>query len=147
MRAILTDDLKDEIEDLSDEITTKITIQPSYDSSQTSTPSHPTQSKSQQDHTQLPPTAHRGFQSDILPPHQYHSTPVHRVDHQHLNPKPSGSNMFPSGKANEGDILDANTQPIMEYNGDVDSDDDVIDGDGGECYSDDSDDLTQVQLN
>ena len=56
--------------------------------------------------------------------------------------------MFPSGKGNEGDILDANTQPIMEYNGDVDSDDDVIDGDGGESYSDDSaDDLTQVQLN
>ena len=72
MRGILTDDLKDEIEDLCDEITTKITSQPSYDSSQTSTTlSQQTQSKSQQDHTQLPPTVHRGFQSDILPPHQY----------------------------------------------------------------------------
>ena len=109
MRGILTDDLKDEIEDLCDEITTKKTSQPSYDSSQTSTLSQPTQSKSQQDHTQLPPTVHRGFQSDILPPHQYHSTPVHGVDHQQPDPKPSGSNMFPSGKGNEGDILDANT--------------------------------------
>ena len=144
MRGILTDDLKDEIEDLCDEITTKITSQPSYDSSQTSTTlSQQTQSKSQQDHTQLPPTVHRGFQSDILPPHQYHSTPVHGVDHQQPDPIPSGSNMFPSGEGNGGDILHANTQPTSnEYNGDVDSD--IQSETGGDCYSDDSDDLTQV---
>ena len=58
MQGNLTDDLRDEIEDLSDEITTKITIQPTHESSHASTPSHPTQSNSQQGHTQLPPTAH-----------------------------------------------------------------------------------------
>ena len=142
MQGKLTDDLRDEIEDLSDEITSKITIQPIHESSQVSVLSNPTQSNSQEDHTQLPPTEHRDLQSDLLPPQQYHSTPVHRANHHDLNPKPSCS------KATEEYILNASTQPIIGYHGDVDSD--VLDGDsdGGESCSDDSaDDLTQVQSN
>ena len=142
MRGILTDDLKDEIEDLCDEITSNITSQPSYDSSQTSTTlSQPTQSKSQQDQTQLPPTVHRGFQPDTLPAHQYHPTPVHGIGHQQPDPRPSGSNMY---EDNGEDILHSNTQPITnEYNGDDDSD--IQYQAGADCSSDNSDDLTQVQ--